>query len=72
VPEPGFGTLRAHRTPITGTGWKLGVLAWDHRHGLAVGTGDGAVLEVQREVRRIFPPFFGQTTTYNPLKSFML
>ena len=29
LPEPGFGTLRAHRTRITGTGRKLGVLAWD-------------------------------------------
>src|SRR3989442_15251695 len=50
VPEPGGGTLRAQRTRITDTGRKLGLLAWDHRHGLAVGTGDGAVREVQREV----------------------
>src|SRR5262249_32441545 len=50
VPEPGFGTPRAHRTGITGTGRKLGVLAWDQRHGLAVGRGDSAVLEVQSAV----------------------
>ena len=50
VPEPGFGTLRAHRTRITGTGRKLGVLAWDHRYRLTVGTRDRAVREVQREV----------------------
>src|SRR5215813_9877620 len=43
VPAPGFGTLRAHRTRLTGTGRPLGVLAWDPRHGLAVGTGDRAV-----------------------------
>src|SRR5712691_12075279 len=50
VPEPGGGTLGTHRTHITSTGRKLSVLAWNHRHGLAVGTGDGTVLEVQREV----------------------
>src|SRR5262249_13311999 len=50
LPEPGCGTLRAHRARITGTGRKLGVLAWDHRHGLAVGTGDRAVLDVQSAV----------------------
>src|SRR5438876_6375969 len=36
VPELGCGALRAHRTRITGIGRKLGSLAWDHRHGLAV------------------------------------
>src|SRR5512145_713064 len=50
VLEPGLGPRRAHRTRITGPGRTLGVLAWDHRHGLAVGTGDRAVLEVQSDI----------------------
>src|SRR5712691_5140411 len=50
VPHAGGGALRAHRTRITGTGRKLGVLAWDHGHGVAVGTGDRPMREVQGEV----------------------
>ena len=38
--DPGCGALRSLWTPITGAGGKLGVFAWDHRHGLATRTGD--------------------------------
>jgi len=48
--KPGFGALGAHRTRITGAGRKLGGLAWDHRHGLSMRTGDGRVHKIQGEV----------------------
>src|SRR6516225_7853059 len=48
--DPGCGALRSLWTPITGAGRKLGVLARDHRDGLAPRTGDGSVRKVQGEV----------------------
>src|SRR6266571_5654131 len=48
--EPGCGALRSLWTPITGAGGKLGVFAWDHRHGLAPRTRDMPVYEVEGEV----------------------
>src|SRR5215475_6305497 len=46
----GCGALRSLWTSITGTGWKLGVFAWDHPHGLAIRTRDLPVDEVEGEV----------------------
>src|SRR5262249_44813424 len=48
--NPGLGALRSLWTHITGIGGKLGVFAWDHRHGLATRTGDHPVRKVQGEV----------------------
>src|SRR4029450_1299791 len=46
----GCGALRTLWTYLTGACWKLGVFAWDHRHGLATRTGDMPVGEVEGEV----------------------
>src|SRR5262245_12373669 len=46
----GGGALRSLWTSLTGTGWKLGVLAWDHQHGLAPRTGDLPVDAVEGAV----------------------
>src|SRR6185503_11264742 len=43
----GFGALRSLGTRITGAGGKLGVFAWDHRHGLAPWATDRPVRKVQ-------------------------
>src|SRR4029453_5095902 len=48
--NPGGGALRSLRTRIAGACWKLGVFAWDHRHGLTTRTGDRPVGEVEGEV----------------------
>src|SRR5919109_3151325 len=50
LPDPGSRAPRADWTRVTGTGQKLGVLAWDHWHGMAVWTGDRPVCEVQGKV----------------------
>src|SRR4029450_3541274 len=68
VPAPGGGTLRPQRTGIAGPGRKLGILARDHWHRLAIGTGDRAVQKVQREVvlgkqRPAWRPGGGQSVT---------
>src|SRR6516162_6211666 len=54
---PGCGTLRAGWTPIAGAGGELGVLAWDHRDGLAPRTRDLAGSEVAGEgvLRKAWP-----------------
>ena len=44
---PGGGALRSRWTPSTGAGGQLGVLARDHRDGLAPRTGAGPVHTVQ-------------------------
>jgi hypothetical protein len=44
---PGGGALRSRWTPSTGAGGQLGVLARDHRDGLAPRTGAGPVRTVQ-------------------------
>src|SRR4029453_2363049 len=46
----GCGALRTLWTYLTGACWKLGVFAWDHRHGLTTRTGDRPVRKVQSEV----------------------
>src|SRR2546427_308781 len=46
----GCGALCSLWTYITGACGKLGVCAWDHRHGLATRTGDMPVCEVEGEV----------------------
>src|SRR4030095_903420 len=48
--EPGCGAVCSLWTPITGVCGKLGVFAWDHRHGLAPRTGEHSVRTVQGEV----------------------
>src|SRR6266849_8477899 len=48
--DPGCGALRSLWTRITDACWKLGIFAWDHRHGLATRTGDCPVRKVQAEV----------------------
>src|SRR5712691_2578506 len=45
-PKPGFGALCAHRTRITGTRRTLCIPPWDHRHALALRTGDRPRQEV--------------------------
>src|SRR5262249_26147773 len=53
----GSGALRSLWTYITGAGGKLGVFAWDHRHGVAPRTGDMPMGEVEGEVvlRKVCP-----------------
>src|SRR4030095_3455552 len=43
----GFGALRSLWARITGAGWKLGVFAWYHWHGLAPWAADRPVRKVQ-------------------------
>src|SRR5215831_18733920 len=53
----GSSALRSLWTYITGAGGKLGVFAWDHRHGVAPRTGDMPMGEVEGEgvLRKVCP-----------------